>query len=541
MVDDISPQYDLLNDLSKLTPLGVLSAPIAVYRLPSPEPIAPDTWHWLPPGSFPASWKWLETLAFLNAVRLTYNVGHKFTVRVYCVPEDVRKLGVIYNNRGRQAFATLIDSIDTDLQSWDVLSHQRTPKPLLRRGFNMTLAQIYNDIESPKATYASTEFTRHETLAMEAIRSNQIPGLDSQLYPYQIRSVLSMFRRELRPAQMLDPRLIKVRAVYDNLYLEVDQHRFWKTPATYDTPKGFILGEEMGSGKTCECLALILITLDQVPCNPAHEPGTSLRSPESSLDQSGPRSLQELAASAIQQHSLPFLWQELSQNCYDLLDSCRPSYIIPPPARRIRPTRMVQKLQESQPLDTRPGTRIWLSHATLIVVPDTLISQWRHEINKHVQSGLLQVLVIASAKKKSAKEQMPKPAELLHYDIVLISHSRFSREEEQIGARQQCHCAYVGRTREVLCNCPEPISYVSSLTLIHWKRLIVDEGHSMSASHSKVSLTFGVVLFSLLINPGCSIRIYVARGKKSDRIRHALPWTSWGLCRRPGRHPRRTL
>lgn len=136
--------------------------------------------------------------------------------------------------------------------------------------------------------------------------------------------------------------------------------------------------------------------------------------------------------------------------------------------------------------DTRPGTQVWLSHGTLVVVPDTLLSQWRHEITKHVQPGILKVLVIGPVNKKLGDE-VPPLSELLLFDIVLIPHSRFAREEEQTGYVSRCLCTYVGRTRVVACNCPPPVRYLSPLTSIHWKRLIVDEGHSMSSQHTKVS------------------------------------------------------
>lgn len=483
-------ETEVLNDLSRLVPLGILTAPLNVCRFPSPEPEAPDGWHWLPPGLFPETWKWLEVLAYLNAIRLTYSVYEQFVVRVYCVPEDVRKLGVLFDTRGRKAFTSLVDEVNVHPQAWS--GHETNfKKALLPKGFSMTLAQIYNDLDSPPRSHSLKDLTHYEKSALYAVEANQVPGLISQLYPYQARSVQSMFLRESYPTKMLDPRLITIEAVTSTLYLELDRYCFWKFPVMYDAPKGFILGEEMGSGKTCECLALILISLDQTPCNPALEPVTNLRLPAPSSSHSGVRSLLDIAAAAVQDHSVPFRWQDLSQSCSDHLEAHKPSYIIPLPQVRTRARRHLQDGfdRAKEAIDSRPGTRIWLSHATLIVVPDTLVSQWRHEINKHVQSDVLRVLVIASTRSRKVKDQIPTAEELLRFDIVLISHSRFSREEEQIGSSQLCNCPYSGRTREIICSCPDPVTYVSPLTTLHWKRLIVDEGHSMSASHTKVSMT----------------------------------------------------
>lgn len=482
-----SRDVEILNDLAKLIPLGTLSATKDLCRLPSPEPDAPDGWKWLPPGLFPTPWRWLEILAYLNTIRLTYLARDVFLVRVYCVPEDIRKLGLVYDKTGRDAFERLLREVNTDQDSWNGSGNevQTEVKKLLQTGLTATLAQIYNDLDSPSGDYSSYDLTHYEESALKAIKSSNIPGLVSQLYPYQARSVQSMFLRESYPTQMLDPRLLEIRTVNSTIYLSLEQHRFWKLPVKYDTPKGFILGEEMGSGKTCESLALILITLDQIPYNPAMQPGSDYRLPEVARSV---WKLCDLAAAAVQRHAVPYRWHSLSQDCMDLLDRHAGSYIIPPPRARTRSLRSFQDEsgEGNEPIDTRPGTRIWLTHGTLVVVPDTLVSQWRHEINKHVQSGVLRVLVITSSRSRKFKDEIPPTKELSEFDLVLISHSRFSKEEEQIGTIQPCNCSYSGRTREIICKCPPPVSYVSPLTSLHWKRLIVDEGHSMASTHTKV-------------------------------------------------------
>lgn len=530
-------EVETLNDLSRLCPLGTLATPRRSIRFPSPEPAAPDSWHWLPPGLFPEEWAWLDILAQLNAVRLTSRILlERVVVRVYVVPEDVRKLGVQYNKKGKEAFNRLLREVDASAEAWEgVEGSEGEFVPLVADGRAITLAQVYNTLDSPTDEPPSHEVTPHESLALDSIVRNSIPGLVSQLYPYQARTVKRMLLQEIYPPKMLDPRLIRVVGPTSAsvLYLQAEEYKFWRHPIVFDAPNGGVLGEEMGSGKTCESLALILVSLDQMPANPALEVGTDLRMPKRP-PRNGMRSLQDLAAEVVQAAAVPHRWRhhEMSQNCLESLERYRPSYIVPPPTLRIRARRVRtdEDGNEIQEIDLRLGTRQWLSHGTLVVVPDTLVSQWRHEITKHAQPEILRVLVI-SANNKRVRDSVPVLEELMKFDIVLISHTRFSREEEQIAAINRCDCSYAGRSREIICSCPPPIQYVSPLTGIHWKRLIVDEGHSMSAVHTKVTVNLNRRKTDLLTCVGGQVRSFSECGTKVDRLWHALSRSRRSVCR----------
>lgn len=476
----MDPKVSLLNDLDRLHPLGTLTTD--VITLPSPEPQAPDAWSWLPPGLFPEKWKWLELLAHLNLIRLTYKVARLVYIRVYIVPEDVYRSGLKLNSKGKDAVYRLYDSVNTAAPGWhgeDGPFRAAIPAQVT------SLVKIYNSIISPTGSCTDHEISRYNQSILTDILCSEIPGLTSLLYPYQGRTVHRMLLNEISPSRFLDPQLIKIHAVKSVLYLDAEG-KTWTTPTLYDAPRGGILGEEMGSGKTCEVLALILASLGQMPLNPASQFGSTFELDEPATHSHGLQSLQRCAAEVVQQSSIPWRGHrcELSDQCVSLLEERGQSYIVPPPPLRARSLRHRSELDEELPpkVDTRPGTRIRLSHATLVVVPDTLVSQWRHEIAKHVHSDVLRVLVIASSKKT---ETIPSTQELLQYDMVLISHSRFSREEEQIGLVQRCRCSYARATREIECTCPPPINYISPLVTIHWLRLVVDEGHSMSSAHTK--------------------------------------------------------
>lgn len=95
--------------------------------------------------------------------------------------------------------------------------------------------------------------------------------------------------------------------------------------------------------------------------------------------------------------------------------------------------------------------KMYVGRGTLIVVPSVLVAQWKVEINKHVEEGRLRVLVL-----KTSKDVFPPAFELARYDIVLMSTARFS------DAADDLH---------------------SPVPKVHWLRLLVDEGHTLSGEN----------------------------------------------------------
>ncbi|KAK6933960.1 SNF2, N-terminal [Dillenia turbinata] len=102
-----------------------------------------------------------------------------------------------------------------------------------------------------------------------------------------------------------------------------------------------------------------------------------------------------------------------------------------------------------QPLDSY---RIYLSRATLVVVPANLIDHWRTQIEKHVRPGQLQVYVWTDNKKPAAHNLA------WDYDVVLTTFNRLSSEW---GPRKR-----------------------SALMQVHWLRVVLDEGHTLGSSVS---------------------------------------------------------
>lgn len=104
----------------------------------------------------------------------------------------------------------------------------------------------------------------------------------------------------------------------------------------------------------------------------------------------------------------------------------------------------------NKPLDV---FRLYLSRATLIVVPANLVEHWKNQITRHTKPGQLRVCLLIDQK------NAPKVQDLAwNFDVVITTFSRLS-------------CEW---------------SYKDSSTLmgVHWLRIILDEGHTLGASLS---------------------------------------------------------
>lgn len=102
---------------------------------------------------------------------------------------------------------------------------------------------------------------------------------------------------------------------------------------------------------------------------------------------------------------------------------------------------------------------------------------------------MLHVLVM-----EDSKTPLPPPDALRRYDVILFTRGRFELEVKD-GADAQgrrigdstrvCRCTYIGATRERDCHCIKRDElYDSPLKHLHFKRLIIDEGHFFSSTNN---------------------------------------------------------
>ncbi|KAI3337816.1 SNF2 family N-terminal domain-containing protein [Ustulina deusta] len=379
-------------------------------------------------------------------------------VRVYVLPHDVNRKTQSSPGELTRSMSTLLLQLEYSQQCWqgkDVYTPQPQPAPDNRpgmfRNFDGSLLTLFNHIPSPNPC-PETALDPDLQWAMQCLLESQIPGLVTTLYPYQGRSAALMLQRELEPGRVIDPRL---RPVLDQSgqawYCDEVSGLALKEPRFYDGARGGILAEEMGIGKTLICLALILSTKSE-PSKP----------PDPFIAETPPRqrigSLMDMAAAAANKRSIAWkpyfeacaaqLGYEY-QNCIRVLTrtenralyKARNTLVEPRRSNRLAPREI-------------PSKDVFLSHLTLVIVPSNLVKQWQNEINKHTTG--LNVLVLVN------QDSIPSVTELLSYDVILFSETRFERIQKERSNGE-------GPVRDIYC----PLEY------IHFKRCIIDEGHKL--------------------------------------------------------------
>ena len=380
------------------------------------------------------------------------------------------------NKRLLQAFVNVLPALRIDAETWQ----GRIGSSIKR--FDMwatrddcSLNHMFNTLPSPAPLITTVE----EKYAQEALEDlldpdSVVPGLKTALYPYQRRSAGLMVQRESSaPSLQLDPRLEERIAPDGSTYFYGARDLLFLRKGRYhEHCRGGILAETMGLGKTVIVLATILATKHHLPKMPVEYRTPTIRPKTASL--------RDMVIAAVNRRTIP--WKVESERirqqsgvdqlpCVPLLEQHPPSYHVAP-----RPLRWNRKTFNLLP----PPKQVILAPTSIIVVPQNLIRQWQSEIHRHVQHGALSVLVM-----DDPKRGLPVADELRQFDIILFTRARFEleiRDGYDERGRQltqlQCHCAYIGATRTRDCQCVRSDDlYVSPLQHLHFKRLVIDEGH----------------------------------------------------------------
>lgn len=403
--------------------------------------------------------------------------------RLYVLPGDVGLRFVDRSNRKLiAALESLVAKIDSSADTWSgrlPVGCKLAFDPWATAA-NGSLFYMFNSLPSPAPNPRSIDELYAKQALEDLLKPDALPGLKSSLYPYQRRSAGLMLQRESVANLVLDPRLEPRTAPDGSTYYFAPRDvLFYRNPRYYEACRGGILAETMGLGKTLMCLALVLATRRHLPKVPAAYEVPPVRSRVGSLT--------DMVVSAIKARSIP--WEvefereqhhnhEDLSNCRKRLEADPPRYEIP-----IEPSRWNRKTI------TPPPKRFTLAATTIIVVPRNLCSQWHSEIRKHVEEDFLRILVM-----EDLREALPPPAELRTYDIVLFSRNRFELEQRD-GSDDQgrriapmaptCRCPYIGASRIRDCHCVKSDDlYDSPLKHLHFKRLIIDEGHFFSANNT---------------------------------------------------------
>jgi hypothetical protein len=422
-------------------------------------------------------------------------------LRIYILPDDIGRSSIDrYKSPQRKALQALLGQLDVSSNTWNGEWLEESPIIHLGSALNRedgedaSLFQIFNTLPSPNPE-PSTVTDPYSREAMEALLEGDVEGLITKMHPYQRRSAATMLQREAQPSQIIDPRLTPLLDQNGNTwYCNFESSTCLREPRTYEAAKGGICAETMGLGKTLICLGLILATKDISSQIPA----------EYSVDTLPVRkktgSLINIAAANIGRNGTPWKrhFEELSEEgldyskCIEAIKRNPGYYFLPAP---------IPRRSSRNPIEL-PPRKIYLTTATLVVVPSNLVKQWEQEIKKHTIG--LKVLIM---KKPKAKEPLPPAEELATYDIILFSKQRFDKEAQDgsdaMGRRRStvsgvCNCQYIGATRHRDCTCfREEDAYHSSLKDLHFKRIITDEGHGFGNA-SRTSKTEAVTVIELL-------------------------------------------
>ena len=405
-------------------------------------------------------------------------------IRIYILPDDVgRSLVARTRNSLRKDLRKLLTEIDVANSTWNGEWLNATPTAHLDSSLDKkeedhaSLFYLFNTLPSPSPNpeIVVNNLARN---AMYGLLDSDVGGLTTTMHQYQRRSAALMLQRESQPSQAVDPRL---KSVADQngvaWYCDFDAATCLREPRKYENSTGGILAETMGLGKTLICLALILATKELSSQIPAEFSVGTIPVREHT------GSLKEMAAAAVGRTGAPWksYFAALEEDGYDY-SQCKEAikrypghYIIPGPVPR----------RQSRNPNPKQARKVFLTTATLVVVPSNLVKQWELEIKKHTTG--LKVLVMTKS-----KQILPQAENLVDYDIILFSKQRFDMEAtdglDKMGRSKSttfsvCNCPYIGATRERDCTCFRvEDTYRSPLKQLHFKRLITDEGHSFGNS-----------------------------------------------------------
>jgi hypothetical protein len=487
-----SEAHAFLSDLSNYLALGCLKYRDVADNITLGLGDDGARWQNLPlaaPGFPPESNLMKLTAAAWTRVQIGQSTrDSRYTIyRVYILPGDV---GLRFfdreNRRLLAALESLVATIDVSSETWSGRYSEG-----VEVGFDNwatsdegSLFYMFNKLPSPRPDPTLVK----EKYAREAVEDlldvSALIGLKTPLYPYQRRSAALMLQRESVSTLILDPRL-ESRTAPDgsSFYFGPRELLFHRNPRYYEASRGGILAETMGLGKTLICLSLILATRHHLPKVPVAYGLPLVRSECASLA--------DMSISAINRKSVPWKieFERIKHRngddmsvCAQKLESIPPEYEIP-----VEPARWNRKTV------IPPPQKKTLASTTILVVPRNLCKQWHSEIQKHVDESVLRILLM-----EEPKSVLPAADELRGHDVIIFSRSRFEMEVKD-GADDRgrrllsrpplCTCPYIGATRTVDCHCLKADDiYESPLKQLHFKRLIIDEGHFFSSSNNTAVL-----------------------------------------------------
>lgn len=278
------------------------------------------------------------------------------------------------------------------------------------------------------------------------------------LYGYQRRTVARMLQQELDPGLAPDPLYIPIHDIHNVMtyYMQPSTMEVLSECPLRSQARGGILCEEMGTGKTCIVLGLIMATRHQLSV-PEQEPWNAPERPV-------------LTPLALQHFPQARFGHSRSAACVETPRPPLPSLVdtlthfiraspecIGPPGYDTRIQdgcpHLWESLARNQPFyhvydhvsETTSARRkgvsrgfrlVYLTSATLVVVPQAILAQWNAEINKHCGDGSLRVIRLDSGDQALS---MPSAYELAsNYDVSIESLSSCVNHQNNFRRHPDC-------------------------------------------------------------------------------------------------------
>ena len=187
--------------------------------------------------------------------RRSDDANHRI-LRLYFMPHDVgRRFDYQLDCKQKAMLSNILVGLILDVSCWNGSYRKVNEKGYKRfdpysTANNHSLFFLFNNLPSPKPDL-NIPMDRESRLAMREIVPDQcLAGLNTDLYPYQQRTVALMLERESTVQLKVDSRLeIRYGPTGEKFYYDPRELNILKQPRYFETIKGGILAETMGLGK----------------------------------------------------------------------------------------------------------------------------------------------------------------------------------------------------------------------------------------------------------------------------------------------------
>lgn len=163
------------------------------------------------------------------------------TLRIYVLPDDIGRRYVDRNVLSlRHKLIKLIDELDTSCNSWAGFGLAESRKSCDNGSDNDdSLFYLFNTLPSPPSAPPSVSCPISNDAIESIFAPDGLSDLKTQLYPYQMRTVATMIRREVEPAKALDPRFETLQGPLGRVfYYDKETGTLLRDPRVYDEARG---------------------------------------------------------------------------------------------------------------------------------------------------------------------------------------------------------------------------------------------------------------------------------------------------------------